>query len=142
MKHKVKKIKFKSGYDANKMLVKKLVINFLKNGYLETTEKKAKVLKQTIEKLVSKMKVKNNVNKNYLLKYLGNVDLVKNCFDVIASSLLNVNGGYVRVIKKDLRDGDGSLLARIEWAYPVIKSEVKNSKLNNEPDETNKTNKK
>ncbi len=126
MKHQQKKIKFNFGYDANRMLVKKLVVNFLNHGYLETTEKKAKVLKQVIERLVSKMKIKNNANKNYLLRYLSKTKLVNECFNIIGPSLAKINGGYVRIIKKQERAGDGSKLARIDWAYPVLKKEIVN----------------
>ncbi|MGB9882922.1 MAG: 50S ribosomal protein L17 [Microgenomates group bacterium] len=124
MKHQQKKIKFNFGYDANRMLVKKLVVNFLNHGYLETTEKKAKVLKQVIERLVSKMKIKTNANKNYLLRYLSKTKLVDECFEVIGPALANVNGGYVRIVKKQERSGDGAKLAKIEWAYPVVKKEI------------------
>ncbi len=69
MRHRVKNIKFKGGYDATRALVKKLAYNFLTRGKIKTTLKKAKVLKSTLEKLVEKMKEENEKNKMFFLSY-------------------------------------------------------------------------
>lgn len=121
MRHKVKKIKFNFGKDANRSLMRKLAVNFLNKGYLETTFTKAKAVKSYIEKLITKMKIKNESNKNYLLKYLGNKKIVEDGFNRVGPALSKIQGGYVRIIKLGIRNSDGSLLAKIEWAYPVVK---------------------
>ncbi|MCX7955712.1 MAG: 50S ribosomal protein L17 [Patescibacteria group bacterium] len=153
MKHRVKKQKFNFGKDSNKMLLKKLIINFLKVGYIETTLTKAKFLKSHLERIIYKGKNFNESNKNYLLKYLSNYKLVKKIFDEIAPSFSNFSGGYVRIIKKNLKSGDGSLIARLEWSHPIIKKEkniankdkkIKSNKkvnLNEENEKNNSTNK-
>lgn len=132
MRHRVKKIKFNFGKDANKMLLRKLAVNFLTKGSLKTTLAKGKVLKSFLERLVSRMKVKSEVNKNYLIRYLGDSKLVENCFKNIGPVFSNVNGGYVRIIKLNFRSTDGAFLARLEWTKPVVleKKEVKIKKLN------------
>lgn len=121
MRHKVKKIKFNFGKDANKSLIRKLAINFLDKGYLQTTITRAKAVKSYIEKLITKMKTKNESNKNYLLKYLGNKKIVEDGFNRVGPALSKIQGGYVKIIKVGMRNSDGSLLAKIEWAYPVVK---------------------
>ncbi|GAB4219059.1 MAG: 50S ribosomal protein L17 [Candidatus Microgenomates bacterium] len=149
MRHKVKKIKFKYGKDANEMLSRKLAINFLKTSYIETTLIKAKVLKSHLEKLLSKTKVYTKSNNNYLLKYLGNQKLVKDLFKNIGPSLKEINGGYVKISKLDYRDGDGSLMAKVQWAHPVLKIEnndnkklnVKSKKITEKNEKTNSTDK-
>lgn len=146
MKHRIKKNKFNFGKDANKMLLRKLIFNFFENGYLETTFYKAKLLKSHVEKIISKGKVFNQSNKNYLLKNLGNIKLINKIFKTISPSFINISGGYVKIIRTKLRDGDGSLIARIEWAHPLITiDKEKNNKDNNLIDKneknTNPTNK-
>lgn len=137
MKHKIKKIKFKFGKDANKMLVRKLAFNFLSNGYLLTTVSKAKVLKSYLEKLISKVK-KSKKGEKVLFEEIGsNVRLIKNIPDIIKKSFSDINGGYVRIIKTDLREGDGSLLAKVEWAHPILTKEEK-SQIEVEKTKTNK----
>ncbi len=138
MRHQIKKIKFKGGYDANRMLLRKLAKNFLNNGYLVTTIKKAKILKSHLDKLITKTKEKKEANKNYLLKYLGDIRLVKKLFDLIGPQLKDLSSGYVTIIKQKHRDNDGSLMKKIFWSKPVIynlekkevKKEVKNESNN------------
>lgn len=122
MRHQSNKIKFNSGRDANRMLMRKLAVSFLDHGYLQTTLAKAKTLKPHLEKLVTKMKIKNEANKNFLLRYLGDIKIVNDGFDRVGQALERVIGGYVRVIKQGMRNDDGAPLARVEWAYPVVKS--------------------
>jgi large subunit ribosomal protein L17 len=125
MRHRVKKIKFKNGYDANKMLIRKLATNFFLKGKLTTTLAKAKAIKPVIEKLVEKMKVENEANKNYLLRKLNNKQLIKLAFSNIGPALSKINGGYVKIIKGDVRISDGSKTAQILWVYPVVLDENK-----------------
>ena len=120
MRHRVKKIKFKKGYDANKMLVKKLVINFLERGKITTTVKKAKVLKQAIERLVEKAKENTESNKNYLLHHVTDKKTIKFLFETVGPTLKNTVGGYTRVVRLGLRNSDGAETARLEWAYPIV----------------------
>lgn len=143
MRHGVKKIKFNFGKDANKALIRKLAVNFLDKGYLQTTLSKAKVLKPHLEKLVTKMKSKSESNKNFLLRYLSDKKIVDDGFERIGPALSKVQGGYVRIIKLGMRGSDGSFMAKVEWAYPVVKEEktlkVKKVKADEKPDKTNKT---
>lgn len=132
MRHRVKKIKFKGGYDANRMLIKKLLINFFTHGRIETTLKKAKSMKPVIERTVEKIKIKSEANKNYLLRQLRRPELIKTAFEDIGPVLSKVKGGYVRLTRLGKRDSDNVEMVRIEWAYPIVLNEnkVKDKKLN------------
>ena len=126
MRHRVKKIKFRSGRDANRMLVRKLVKNFLTNYRIVTTIKKAKVLKSVIEKLIEKTKVESEANKNYLLKTLADKKLVLRMFKEIGVSLKAKVGGYVRIVRLGARASDRSEMARLEWVYPMVMEDKNN----------------
>ncbi len=126
MWHRIKKIKFRAGKDANKMLVKKLVLNFLERGKITTTLKKTKVLKSVIEKLVEKAKEQSEANKNYLLHYITDKKITKFLFGTVGPTLKKTVGGYVRVVRLGLRDSDGSEQARLEWAYPITNPKHQN----------------
>lgn len=138
MRHRVKKIKFRGGRDANRMLIRKLTVNFLKNAKIKTTLKKAKTLKTEIEKLVEKAKVENEANKNVLLKSLNDSKLVSQVIREVGRPLADKVGGYVRVVKLGARQSDGAEMARLEWAYPVVKSD-KAKKNHGKPNSFNKT---
>lgn len=120
MRHRIKKIKFRRGSDANQMLVKKLVLNFLERGKIATTLKKTKVLKTVIEKLVEKAKEKTEANKNYLMHYITDKKMTKFLFETVGPALKKTVGGYVRVVRLGARESDSSERARLEWAYPIV----------------------
>jgi large subunit ribosomal protein L17 len=120
MRHGSKKMKFKDGYDANKMLMRKLATNFLRAGKITTTIAKAKVLKPLIERIVEKTKEKTETNKNILQKLLNDEKLVSDLFTNVGPVLKDKSGGYVRIIRLYQRSNDGALVARLEWAYPVL----------------------
>ena len=119
MKHRIKKIKFKDGKDANKMLVKKLLTNFIRYGKLTTTEKKAKVLKSSIEKLVEKAKESSQANTNYMLRYIVTKELVDFMYKEVGPVCKDKIGGYVRIEKLLPRASDNASMAQVVWAYPV-----------------------
>jgi len=121
MKHRVKKIKFSAGIDANHALVKKLAVNFFLKGKLTTTLSRAKAIKPVIEKLIEKMKVKTESNLNYLKQKLDNKEILEIAYKDIGPVIAKINGGYVRVIKLGRRESDGAEIGRIEWVYPIIK---------------------
>ena len=120
MRHGVKTVKFKGGKDANDMLMRKLAANFLLHGKMKTTLPKAKMVRPVVERLVSKARVRNEANKNYLLRQLNDRSIVGKLFDSIGPTVSKVNGGYVRIVRLGARLSDGSEVARLEWAYPVV----------------------
>lgn len=121
MRHRVKKIKFSNGIDANRALTRKLAVNFFLKGKLTTTLSKAKAIKPVIEKLIEKMKVKTESNLNYLKQKLDNKEVLEIAYKDISPVIVKINGGYIRVVKLGKRESDGAETARIEWVYPIIK---------------------
>lgn len=133
MRHGVKKIKFGKGKNKTVGLIRKLSVNFLQRGKLTTTLKRAKVLKSVVEKLVEKAKKKSEANKNMLLRYLADWDLVARMFSHVGPVFIKRTGGYVRLVRLGVTSTDGIVRARMEWTSPVI--------LSTEKVETNKTEK-
>ena len=121
MRHRVKKIKFSDGYDANRALVRKLAVNFFLKGKLTTTLAKAKAMKPVIEKLIEKMKVKTESNLNYLRQKLDNNQVIEIAYNDISPVIGKIDGGYIRIIKLGKRNSDGAEMGKVEWVYPIIK---------------------
>jgi large subunit ribosomal protein L17 len=115
MLHRRKTIKFKNGQDAKEMLIKKLVRSLLLYPKITLTLTKAKVLKQIMEKLVEKAKRENEANKNYLLRYTTDSQLVKIFFTKIGPAAKERQGGYLRIKKIGERASDGAEMAILEW---------------------------
>ena len=121
-------MKFSKGKDANEMLLKKLLSNFLTQGKITTTQKKAKAIKSGIDRVVSKSKKKTQSNKNYLLSHLTQKSLVTVLFDQIAPIVKTRVGGYTRIIKLGTRDSDGAEMARVEWVDRIVLNQEKKKK--------------
>lgn len=121
MRHGVSKIKVRAGKDANKMLVRKLTRGFLLAGNLKTTLKKAKMIKSVIDNLVSKTKAETTANRNYIMSKVNDKKLTDRLFSEVGPAVKNVVGGYVKLVRLGVRLSDGSEIAQLKWAYPVIK---------------------
>jgi len=120
MKHRAKKIKFGYGIDANRMLFRKMMLNFLQNAKLTTTISKAKALKSHLERVISKSRVKSEANKNYLLKFFPKQVVIDIMFGQVGPAFSKLTGGYVRVVRLNERVTDGALIGRVEWAHPIV----------------------
>ncbi|OGK11873.1 50S ribosomal protein L17 [Candidatus Roizmanbacteria bacterium RIFCSPLOWO2_01_FULL_37_12] len=112
------------------MLVRKLAKNFIVNAKLETTLKKAKVLKSVIESLVEKSKIETEANKNYLLKHLGDKKLIRQMFKEVGSGFKDRVGGYLRIVRLGIQRADGTETARLEWTRPIVIEEKTPKKTN------------
>ncbi len=115
MKHGVKKIKFRNGQDSHQALTRKLVLNFIRHGKLETTLKRAKVVKSSIDRLTSKSISGTESSKNVLLRELGDRAAVKKMMNVIAPTFKEGTGGFVRLQRLGQRQGDNAEVALITW---------------------------
>jgi len=131
MQHRTNKFTFGSGVDANSMLMRKLMKNFINSSRIETTISRAKALKVYMDRIVSKTRVYSESNKNYLLRYFPEKKYQKVLFDQIGPAIAKISGGYVRIVRLGQRDNDGAMMARVEWAHPVVidwESKIKSSK--------------
>ena len=120
MRHGVKSYSFRGGSDANKMLLRKLVVNFLAHGILTTTETKAKMTKSTLDRLIEKAKVRTEANRNYLLKNIAQPSVVEYLFTEVGPAIKDIKGGYIRIIKMGYRASDGARSAKLSWAHPIV----------------------
>lgn len=125
MRHGSKKIKVRLGIDANKMLMRKLIVNFISVGKITTTQTKAKLLKTFIERLVEKTKQETEVNRNYLLRYIPYSPIVRKLFSNVGPAMKDKIGGYVTLQKMYQRDSDGAIMVRMQWSNPVVMEESK-----------------
>lgn len=114
MLHKSKKVKFRGGRDANRALMRKLAMNFVTHGHLETTTAKVKALKSLIDRLTYKAIQGTNADRNVLLRHLGSSQNVT-IFVSRAGDIKGRSSGFVRMIKTKIRMGDGAGIARLEW---------------------------
>ncbi|MFO0703313.1 MAG: L17 family ribosomal protein [Patescibacteria group bacterium] len=126
MKHKVSKLKIKSGKDANKMLIRKLVRNFADHGSLKTTETKAKYLKSKLESLVHKTLSYNEAVKNELLPFFITEKEVLAFVETAKKHAKNQTGsGSIKIVKYGERFGDAASIVEVVWTHSEAPEEKK-----------------
>lgn len=92
-----------------------LTKSVIENGYVVTTEARAKEVRKFVDKIITYGKKGTLVSRRKALAFLHNdKDLVKKVFDELAPKYENRNGGYTRIIKIKQRVGDDALTVRLE----------------------------
>lgn len=92
--------------------ITKDVIN---NGYVVTTEARAKEVRKFVDKMITYGKTGTLVSRRKALAFLHNDKaVVSKVFDELAPKYANRNGGYTRIIKLKERIGDDALTIRLE----------------------------
>ncbi len=81
---------------------------------IETTLPKAKALRSYVEPLINRAKEDTTANRRQVFRRLQNKESVKELFGDIAARIGDRPGGYTRVIKLGLRQGDAAEMAVIE----------------------------
>ena len=81
---------------------------------ITTTLAKAKALKKYVEPLITRSKNDTTTSRRVVFRYLQDKYAVKELFGTVAAKVADRPGGYTRVIKLGLRQGDAAEIAFIE----------------------------
>lgn len=111
--------KFSRECDQRDALIKGLATNLVMVGKIETTYPKAKELVRYIEKLITKAKKGGLANRRHVIAGLSTLDAANKLFDVIAPQLTGRTSGHIRVVRTELRVGDGAQMAIIEFVDTI-----------------------
>lgn len=117
-RHGYKGRKFGRERDQRRALMRGLSVALIEHGSIETTLPKAKDLRPTVEKLITKAKKGDLHNRRQIIDSLGNVQAAHKLVDQIAPNLKR-DSGYLRIEKTELRVGDNAQLARISFVDNV-----------------------
>ncbi len=112
-------------------LFRNLVTSFLKHERIETTHAKAKEVSSIVERMISLGKKGDLHSRRRALSYIYEPGVVAHLFSDIAPRFLTTNGGYVRIIKTRVRQGDASQMAILELTKTedlLVESEEKEVK--------------
>ena len=116
MRHNDANRKFNRDNNQRSALLKGLVSSLIEHGQITTTEAKAKELRPTIEKMITKAKNPTLANRRILLNGLyNNAQIVGKLVSDIAPRYAERMGGYTRITKLMERKGDASPMAVIEF---------------------------
>lgn len=111
MRHRKKK-KLQYGYDKNKRLLRSFAAALVLYEKIELTDKRGKVVKSAVEKLISKGKVGDLHNKRQLFAALPK-NAARKVFEVLGPKYKDRAGGYTRLV--GIEPGkDGSRRVKLE----------------------------
>ncbi len=105
--------KFARPKSQRKALLQSLAMQLFLKGRIKTTEAKAKELRKTAEKFITKAGKGDLPARRQLLRSLSE-KVVKKLIDEIGPKYKARQGGYTRVIKLGPRQSDGANMAIIE----------------------------
>jgi large subunit ribosomal protein L17 len=85
-----------------------MVTSLLKHEQIETTDAKAKELRPIVEKMITLAKRGDLHARRQALSYMKNKAVTHRLFEEIKTRYLTRQGGYIRIVKKGVRKGDGA----------------------------------
>ncbi len=95
-------------------LLRNLVTSLILEERIETTVTKAKAMRPQVEKMITLGKRGDVSARRLAAGYLMTREAVNKLFDTVAPRIGDRNGGYLRIIRKGFRKGDGGEKAFIE----------------------------
>lgn len=136
MRHRVKTKKFNRHSESRKALIKSLACALFEHGKIETTLPKAKYLRPHVEKLITKAKEMTLHNRRLLIAALQDNKIVDKLFDEIGPNFKDRNGGYTRIQRTRVREGDVTQMASISLVETTKLEEPKEKPVKKAPKAT------
>jgi large subunit ribosomal protein L17 len=97
-----------------KALLRNLATSFFKHEKMETTTTKAKEISKIVERLITTAMPGDLAARRLIAEFITEPAVVKKLVEQIAPALKGRNGGYTRITKTRVRQGDAAELSLIE----------------------------
>jgi len=91
-----------------------MVTSLFKHEQMETTDARAKELRQVAEKMITLAKRGDLHARRQAMATIREKAVVHKLFDELKNRFMDRQGGYVRIVKKENRKGDGALISIIQ----------------------------
>jgi large subunit ribosomal protein L17 len=95
-------------------LLRNLTTALFKHEQIETTDSKARQLRPVAEKVMTLAKRGDLHARRQALAYLTEKGVVHRLFDELRARYTDRQGGYVRIVKKGIRKGDGAPVSVVQ----------------------------
>lgn len=97
-----------------KALLRNMATSFFKHEKMETTSTKAKEISKIVERLITTAMAGDLASRRRVAEFLTEPAVVKKLVEQIAPALKGRSGGYTRITKTRVRNGDAAELSLIE----------------------------
>jgi len=95
-------------------MLRNMVTSLFKYEQIETTDAKAKVIRPIAEKMITLAKRGDLHARRQALSYMQDKEVTHRLFDELKGRFANREGGYLRIVKKGLRKGDGASISVVQ----------------------------
>lgn len=95
-------------------MLRNMVTSLFRHEQIETTDAKAKQLRPVAEKMITLAKRGDLHARRQVLSIMQDKTITHRLFEEIRDRYLDRQGGYVRVVKKGIRKGDGAPVSIIQ----------------------------
>ncbi len=141
MRHRKATLKLGRTKAHRKAMFRNMVTSLFKYGQIETTDAKAKPLRSFVERMITLAKRGDLHARRQALAFIKDKSLTHKLFDEMVEQFTDRQGGYVRIIKKGFRKGDGapvSIVQLITKDSEYLKSKRQKKKETKKADEEQK----
>jgi len=114
MRHRKVEKKLGRNTSHRRALLRNLVTSLIMEERIETTPAKAKAMRPHVEKMITLGKRGDLAARRLAFSYLMTRESVDRLFDTVAPRFGDRNGGYLRIMHKGWRAGDGADTVYIE----------------------------
>lgn len=97
-----------------RLLLANMTISLIMHKRIKTTVAKAKAVRLYAEPMITKCKTDDTNNRRVVFSYLQDKEAITELFNVVAPKIADRPGGYTRIIKLGIRQGDGTDMAYLE----------------------------
>lgn len=115
MRHRSHKKTFGRHTSARKAMLRDVVTALVTYDKIETTSAKAKAARPAVEKLITVAKRADLNARRALLSYFTTEQPVNKLLEVLGPKYKDRTGGYTRITRTDVRQGDKAPLVLIEF---------------------------
>jgi len=115
MRHRKQNQKLGRSGAHREALVSALVVSLIKHRSIKTTVVKAKIARQTAEKMVTIARKGTVAARRLAVSRLRDEDAAEILFKQITPMFEGRAGGYTRILRTGTRCGDGSEMAILQW---------------------------
>ncbi|MDQ1335933.1 MAG: large subunit ribosomal protein [Thermodesulfobacteriota bacterium] len=95
-------------------MLRNMVTSLFAHEQVETTDAKAKVIRPVAEKMITLAKRGDLHARRQALAYMEDKSVVHKLFDQAKDRFLDRQGGYLRIVKKGVRKGDGAPVSIVQ----------------------------
>jgi large subunit ribosomal protein L17 len=111
-----------------KALHRNMVTSLLRHERIKTTKAKAREIRRSAEKLITRAKVDSVHNRRIVSSRLFDEGIVAKLFTTIGPRMKDRNGGYTRILKLGERYGDAAEIVILELVDYKLNTEKEGKK--------------